>query len=328
MTVLGIESTAHTFGVGVVDAAGKILAEEKAVYTPSEGGIHPREAAEHHQRECLNVLRHALGKARISLDELDAIAFSQGPGLPPALRVGAVMARSLAQALHRPLLGVNHCVAHIEHARYFCKADRPMVVYLSGGNTQITTLEAGRYRIFGETLDIALGNMLDMFARAANLPHPGGPKIEALALQADGSYLPLPYTVKGMDLAFSGLLTAAKRCLEEGASLPAVCYSLQETAFAMIAEVTERAIAHTRRSEVIVTGGVAANARLRDMLQVVADEQSARFGTIPPQYAGDNGAMIAYTGLLFLRAKVTTPLARSQVLPRWRLDQVHIPWGE
>lgn len=328
MIVLGIESTAHTFGISIVDKTGQILSNVKAVYTPATGGIHPREAADHHQHECHGVLQKALEQAQLSLNHLTAIAFSQGPGLPPALRIGAVMGRSLAKGFRIPLIGVNHCVAHIEQTRYFCNSKQPLVAFLSGGNTQITSLEAGRYRIFGETLDIALGNMLDMFARAANLSHPGGPKIEKLASQAHDTYLELPYTVKGMDLAFSGLLTAAKRLLTEGADLTAVCYSLQETAFAMVAEVAERALAHTRRAELIVTGGVAANARLCKILKIVADEQSARFASVPSKYAGDNGAMIAYTGLLLLQANVETPIHSSKVLPKWRLDQVEIPWGE
>jgi tRNA A37 threonylcarbamoyltransferase TsaD len=170
--------------------------------------------------------------------------------------------------------------------------------------------------------------MLDVFARTANLSHPGGPKIEQLAKQAKGDYQELPYTVKGMDLAFSGLLTAAKRLLANGTPLETVCYSLQETSFAMVAEVVERALAHTNREEVIVTGGVAANARLREILAFVAEEQSAKFASVPPKYAGDNGAMIAYNGLLMLQANTTTPLSKSKVRPRWRLDQVDIPWGD
>lgn len=326
--ILGIESTAHTFGIGVVEESGHIMANAQAVYTPKEGGIHPREAAEHHQDQAIIVLRKALTEAKLSLDDLHGVAFAQGPGLPPTLRIGAVMARVIAHTLKIPLLGVNHPVAHIEQARFFCNAKQPLVVYLSGGNTQITTFETGRYRIFGETLDLALGNMLDMFARAANLSHPGGPKIEQLAKRAKPQFLGLPYTVKGMDLAFSGLLTAAKRLLQEGVDLPNLCYNLQETAFSMIAEVVERALAHTRRSEIIVTGGVAANQRLRTMLQMVADEQSARFASIPPAYAGDNGAMIAYTGLLLYNAKSSVSLSRSEIKPKWRLDQVDIPWGE
>ena len=328
MIVLGIESTAHTLGIGIVTATGEILANTKAVYSPTEGGIHPREAAEHHQKNYLQALRQSLEDAKLSVNELSAVAFSQGPGLPPALRVGAVMARSLAHSLDRPLIGVNHAVAHIEQARYFCNAKTPLVVYLSGGNTQITTLEGGRYRIFGETLDIALGNMFDVFARTANLPHPGGPKIEELARRGKGRYLELPYTVKGMDLAFSGLLTGALRLLKKGEELEAISHSLQETAFAMVAEVVERALAHTRRTELITTGGVAANARLREMLQMVADEQSAQFGSVPPEYAGDNGVMIAYTGLLRLKANSSISISESTIQPKWRLDEVEIPWEE
>lgn len=326
MIVLGIESTAHTLGMGLVGAKGEILASVKSVYAPSEGGIHPREAAEHHQTNARRLLQKVFADAQVSVNQIKGVAFSQGPGLPPALRVGAVIARSLAYALDTPLLGVNHCVAHIEQARVFCKTKRPLVVFLSGGNTQITTLEAERYRIFGETLDIALGNMLDMFARAANLSHPGGPKIEVLAQQANNEYVPLPYTVKGMDLAFSGLLTAATRLLDEGIALETICYSLQETAFAMVAEVAERALAHTQREALLTTGGVAANSRLKEMLQIVATDHSAEFAAIPLEYAGDNGVMIAQTGQKLLQFGTITPLAQSGIKPKWRLDQVEIPW--
>jgi N6-L-threonylcarbamoyladenine synthase/protein kinase Bud32 len=326
MVILGIECTAHTLGIGIVNSEGQVLADSKAVYTPEEGGIHPREAAENHQKAANKVLQDAVNAANITLDQLQGIAFSQGPGLPPALRVGAVIARSLAKSLNIPLLGINHCVAHIEQARFFCQATKPLVIYLSGGNTQITTFAEHRYRIFGETLDIALGNMLDMFARAANLAHPGGPKVEQLAKKAQNGYHTLPYTVKGMDLAFSGLLTAAKQLLKKGISLEDVCYSLQETAFSMVAEVTERALAHTQREEIIVTGGVAANSRLKEMLQIVANEQSARFASVPVKYAGDNGAMIAYNGLLLLNSGNTTSLRDSGIQSKWRLDQVDIPW--
>ena len=326
MVILGIECTAHTLGIGIVNSEGQVLADSKAVYTPEEGGIHPREAAENHQKAAITVLQDAINEANVTFDQLQGVAFSQGPGLPPALRVGAVIARSLAKTLNIPLLGINHCVAHIEQARFFCQATHPLVIYLSGGNTQITTLAVHRYRIFGETLDIALGNMLDMFARTANLTHPGGPKVEQLAKQAKNGYHTLPYTVKGMDLAFSGLLTAAKQLLKKGIPLEDVCYSLQETAFSMVAEVTERALAHTQRKEVIVTGGVAANSRLKEMLQIVANEQSARFASVPPKYAGDNGAMIAYNGLLLLNSGNTTSVSESGIQSKWRLDQVDIPW--
>ena len=150
----------------------------------------------------------------------------------------------------------------------------------------MTAFDAGRYQIFGETLDIAIGNCLDQFARTVGLGHPGGPRVEELALASD-NYLKLPYTVKGMDLSFSGLLTAAIRKYESGAALEDVCHSLQETAFAMLVEVTERALAHSKKSEVLLVGGVAANQRLREMLEVMAHKSG--FFMPEMKYCGDNG---------------------------------------
>ena len=153
--------------------------------------------------------------------------------------------------------------------------------------------------------------------------------IISCAAEKGTNFIHLPYVVKGMDLSFSGILTAATNLLKNTRNrLEDVCYSLQETSFAMVAEVVERALAHTGREEVIVTGGVAANARLREMLALVAEEQSAKFASVPPKYAGDNGSMIAYNGLLMLQEKTTTPFSKSKVRPKWRLDQVDIPWGE
>ena len=129
----------------------------------------------------------------------------------------------------------------------------PIVLYASGANTQVIGYLNGRYRIFGETLDIGLGNALDKFARSRDLPHPGGPAIEEMARK--GSYIELPYTVKGMDLAFSGLVSAAK---EIRAPIEDVCFSLQETAFAMCVEVSERALAHAEKEEILLVGGVGA----------------------------------------------------------------------
>ena len=123
----------------------------------------------------------------------------------------------------------------------------PITLYVSGGNTQIIAYESGKYRIFGETLDIAMGNCLDEFSRTVGLGHPGGPMIEKMAKNAE-KYLKLPYTVKGMDLSFSGLLTSAIRKYQSGESIEDVCYSLQETAFSMLVEVTERAISHTHKN--------------------------------------------------------------------------------
>ena len=327
---LGIESSADDFGVGIATFNGEILANKSDGYIPLEGGIHPREAARHHAEVADIVLKEALTKAGISATELTCIAFSQGPGLGPSLRTGATVARALASYLQIPLVGVNHSVAHIEIGKLQTGAKDPVTLYASGGNTMVTAYESGRYRVFGETLDIALGNCLDVFAREAGLKHkkglPLGASIEKLALKG-GRLVGLPYVVKGMDLSLSGLLTAATAKLQKGdCSLEDLCYSLQEHAFSMVTEVTERALAHTEKKEVLLTGGVAANKRLQDMLGVIADEHDAKFSVVPLQYATDNGAMIAWTGTLAYRHGLVTPIDESYVKLRWRVDKVDVPW--
>jgi N6-L-threonylcarbamoyladenine synthase/protein kinase Bud32 len=167
--------------------------------------------------------------------------------------------------------------------------------------------------------------MIDMFAREVDLPHPGGPKIEKLAAEAT-QFIPLPYVVKGMDLSFSGLLTAAKNALEGGAALPDVAFSLQEVAFAMLTEVTERALAHTKKPDVLLTGGVAANKRLQEMIAWIAGNQGANFYVVPLRLAGDNGAMIAWAGVEQFLSAGPMEVADTAINPKIRMDQVPIPW--
>jgi N6-L-threonylcarbamoyladenine synthase/protein kinase Bud32 len=199
--VLGLEGTAWNLSAALFD--DDLVALRSDPYRPPSGGIHPREAAQHHAARMREVIAPVLEAASCP----SAVAFSQGPGLGPCLRTVATAARSLAIALGVPLVGVNHCLAHVEIGRFATGCTDPVVLYASGANTQVIGHLAGRYRIFGETLDIGLGNALDKFARSRGLPHPGGPAIEELA--RGGGLVDLPYTVKGMDLAFSGLVTAA-----------------------------------------------------------------------------------------------------------------------
>ncbi len=323
---LGIESTADDLGVGIATSEGAILANEKSTYTPERGGIHPREAARHHSAQVGSVLDSALAKAGVGPKEIDVIAFSQGPGMGPCLRTGATVARALSIYLNVPLVGVNHAVAHIEIGRLATGAEDPLTLFVSGGNTIVTGYEAGRYRIFGETLDIAVGNCLDVFAREAGFPYPGAPEVERRALKGE-RFIPLPYVVKGMDLSFSGLLTSALEKLRSGRyRVEDLCMSLQEVAFSMLGEVTERALAHTRKPELLLTGGVAANRRLQAVMRAIAEEHGAESYVVPLEYALDNGAMIAWTGLLAYLSGVRTPVEESLIRPRWRLDEVEIPW--
>lgn len=327
---LGIESTADDFSVGISTFNGEILANTISAYIPPEGGIHPREAARHHAEKASKVLEEAFKKAEIKPQDLSIIAFSQGPGLGPCLRTGATVARALASYLGIPLVGVNHCVAHIEIGKLKTDAKDPVTLYVSGGNTIVSAFDSGRYRVFGETLDVALGNCLDVFAREAGLRQrvgmPFGAVVEKLAAKGKKLIL-LPYTVKGMDMSFSGLLTAATNLLKKGEyKLEDLCYSLQETVFSMVTEVTERALAHTEKREVLLTGGVAANKRLQSMIKAIAEEHDAKFCVVPSEFAIDNGAMIAWTGVLAYTHGIVTPIEKSFVKLRWRLEEVEIPW--
>jgi len=327
---LGIESTAHTFGVGIIDFDGKVYSLINDIFIPSEGGLHPVQVKEQHLNNFMKTIISALEEAKCSIKDIDLIAFSDSPGLAPCLKVGALIARMLSQDLKIPIVGVNHCIAHVEIGRLMCKIEDPLTLYVSGGNTIVSAFESERYQIFGETLDQSIGNMLDTFARDAGLSHPGGPKIEKLA-QESKNYLPLPYVVKGMDLSFSGLYTASKRLLESDQygtkyDLEDVAYSVQETAFAMLTEVTERALAHTEKDEVLLTGGVAANKRLQSMIEYISHEHNARFEVVPLKYAGDNGAMIGWTGILRYKSEGGQKISDTKIKPKERMDQITVPW--
>ena len=321
---LGIEGTAEKTGVGIVDSDGNILAMAGKQLFPEEGGIHPRIAAEHHAEWIPKLIPEAINQAGISYDDIDLISFSQGPGLGPALRIVATSARSLALSLKKPIIGVNHCIGHVEVGKLDTGAVNPVSLYVSGGNSQVIAYESGRYRIFGETLDIAIGNCLDHFGRETGLGHPGGPVIEKLAKQ--GSYIDLPYVVKGMDFSFSGLLSAALREAKKGTPMEDICFSLQETAFSMLVEVTERALSHTQKDEVMLCGGVSANSRLREMLKTMSEEHGAKFYMPEMKLCGDNGVMIAWLGLLMCREFGPMELSETEIIQRFRTDEVDIPW--
>lgn len=323
MICLGIESTAHTFGVGIVTDKGEILADAKDTYKPKLGsGIIPAEAKEHHLLVKNKLLEKALEEAKLKIGDIDLIAYSQGPGLPPCLWTGMEFAKGLSEREGIPIIGVNHPVAHIEIAKLSTGTKDPVVIYVSGGNTQVIAYASGRYRVFGETEDVAIGNAIDSFARRVGLPHPGGPEVEKLAKK--GKYVELPYVVKGMDLSFSGIATAAEKLVKRGEKLEDVCFSLQETCFAMLVEVTERAVAHTGKKEVLLTGGVAANRRLTEMLEIMCRERGAKFEAVPMKYAGDAGAMIAWTGLLAYNSGERTE--KLEPVSRWRTDEMEIRW--
>jgi len=326
--ILGLEGTAWNLSAALVSEE-RVIHEAESTYKPLYGGIHPREAAQHHASELKNVVTQALRGAKeegFSLNDIDAVAFSQGPGMGPCIRTVATAARALSISLKTPLIGVNHCIAHIEIGRWQCGTKDPVVLYVSGANSQVLAYRSGRYRILGETLDIGIGNALDKFARYLGLSHPGGPKIEELASKGT-EYVYMPYVVKGMDLSFSGLTTSAKDAINHHKTED-VCYSLQETAFAMLTEVAERAMAHLWKDEMLLAGGVGANRRLQQMLQTMCHDRGAKFFVPENKYLKDNGTMIAYLGLLMFNSGETTPIEKSVVKPNYRPDEVEVTWRD
>ncbi len=333
MIILGIESTAHTFGVGIAsDKPPYILANTYARYVPEKGGIHPREASRFMAANAPRVLSSALRQAGVSIGDLDAIAVALGPGLGPCLRTGATIARALAAYYGKPLIPVNHIIAHIEIGRLATGLRDPLVLFVSGGNTMILASAKGRYRVFGETLDISLGNLLDTFAREVGIAPPyvvkGRHQVDICAERGE-RLLDLPYIVKGQDVSFSGLLTAAIRALRAGGKLEDVCLTLREIAYSSVVEAAERGLAHTRKSSIMLVGGVAASPPLRDKVRMMAEERGdVRVGLTPPEYSGDNGAMIAWTGLLYYRHGVTIDVEKAFIRQRWRPEEADTPWLE
>lgn len=386
MIILGIESTAHTFGIGIVKDK-EILANIKRSYTTEEGGIIPIQAAKHHQENKIEIYFEALNKAGIKEKDIDAIAFSQGPGLAPCLLEGMKFAKELVSKLKKPIVPVNHCVAHLEIGEITGAKDAVML-YVSGANTQVIAYgsenyqnkfsdahqkcqgnnksiseTSGKYRVFGETLDIGVGNFIDSFARYAGIGFPGGPKIENLAKKRK-NYVELPYRVKGMDIALSGILTNLKQKIEKiklpahlhsridkkqlnknslvnnfnelrasdserDYSLADLAYSMQETIFAMLVEIAERALAHTEKKELLLGGGVACNSRLQEMCEIMCKERNAKFFCPPNDLLTDNGSMIAYTGeVLFNNGNYVRPeyIDSIDIKPRERTDDVEISW--
>jgi N6-L-threonylcarbamoyladenine synthase len=336
MLCLGIESTAHTFGCSILDFhpakkdgnRGKILSDIRDQYRSSEGsGIHPREASRHHARIASSVLKQSLEKAKILMKEVDIVAYSAGPGLGPCLRVGAVIARALAAFYRKPLIPVNHALGHIELGAMITGASDPLVLLVSGGHTIIVAFSEKRWRVFGETLDITIGQLFDQFGRAVGFASPCGRRIEQLANQSSQNYLRLPYVVKGNDVSLSGLLTAAKRLYSEQSALQDICYSMQETAFAMITESVERAISFTGKKETMVVGGVAANKRLVEMLGSASERFNAKLFSCPINFAGDNGVQIAWTGILdYTTNKSGVSIEESFTYQSWRVDTVEVGW--
>ena len=339
MRVLGIEGTAWCASAALYDSETDTVAIESDAYAPERGGIHPREAAEHMRSAIPAVVATIFDE---SDGDIDTVAFSRGPGLGPCLRIVGSAARALAQTLDVPLVGVNHMVAHLEIGRHQSGFDAPVCLNASGANAHILSYRNGRYRVLGETMDTGVGNAIDKFTRHVGWSHPGGPKVEAHA--RDGEYTDLPYVVKGMDFSFSGIVSAAKDEYDGvrarpgssreqgerdgGTPLEDVCRGLEETIFAMLTEVSERALALTGRDELVLGGGVAQNDRLRGMLADMCEQRGADFHAPEPRFLRDNAGMIAVLGAKMARAGDTLDVEDSAIDSNFRPDQVPVTWRD
>ena len=339
-TILGVESTAHTFGIAVVKD-GRVLANVRESYTTDKGGIIPIEAARHHRESKERVYSEALLASGIKEKDIDAIAISQGPGLAPCLLVGMGFAKELAKKLGKPIVPVNHCIAHLEIGRMqtprrgHLRARDPVMLYASGANTQIIAYASGKFRVFGETLDVGIGNFIDKIARHMGLGFPGGPKIEQLALKAkEKDIIELPYSIKGMDVSFSGLQTKIQQLYnkekdKDNRVKEKLAFSLQETVFAMLVETAERAMAHTGKTELLLGGGVACNKRLQEMCRIMCRERGAKFFVPENQFLVDNAGMIAFLGEIMFKSGVMIKgreIGKLDIKPRQRTDDVEVTW--
>ncbi|KAK5088981.1 putative tRNA threonylcarbamoyladenosine biosynthesis protein kae1 [Lithohypha guttulata] len=353
LIALGLEGSANKLGVGIIRhpphpissfkprPPAEILSNIRHTYNAPPGeGFLPKDTAQHHRQHVASLVQQSLAEANLTSSDIDVICYTKGPGMGAPLQSVAIAARTLSLMWNKPMVGVNHCIGHIEMGREITGATNPVVLYVSGGNTQVIAYSNQRYRIFGETLDIAVGNCLDRFARTLCIPNDPAPgyNIEQLAKKGN-ILLDLPYAVKGMDCSFSGILA---KCDEYAAQMAKgtltdpntgekitpedLCFTLQETVFSMLVEITERAMAHVGSNQVLIVGGVGCNERVQEMMGSMAGERGGSVYATDERFCIDNGIMIAHAGLLAYSIGQTTDLVDCTCTQRFRTDDVWIGW--
>ena len=340
MIFLGIESSCDETGVALVEAqaegAPRLLAQ--ALYSQIDmhkayGGVVPELASRDHIQRVLPLTREVLADAGIALDQIDVIAYTQGPGLAGALLVGAGVAVSLGAALERPVWGVHHLEGHLLSP--FLSADPPtfpfVALLVSGGHTQLMRVDdVGRYVLLGETIDDAAGEAFDKSAKLLGLGYPGGPALAQLALAGNPSRfdLPRPLLHSGdLNFSFAGLKTAVMTTLRKLGDHPSesdradLAASTQAAIVDVLARKTVAALKSTGLDRIVVAGGVGANAALRERLGVEAERRRCTLHYPELALCTDNGAMIALAAALRWQRIGPQPQAAGQfnVRPRWPL---------
>ena len=335
MRVLGIETSCDETGVAVYDTERGLLAH--ALYSQialhaEYGGVVPELASRDHVRKLLPLVRQTLDAAGLGIADLDGVAYTAGPGLVGALMVGAATGRALAWALDLPAVGVHHMEGHLLAPLLEDPGLAPPFVALlvSGGHTQLVEVAAmGNYRLLGETLDDAAGEAFDKTAKLMGLPYPGGPELARLAESGRPGIFKFsrPMTDRpGLDFSFSGLKTQVLLAWQASDKSPStradIARGFEDAVVDTLAIKCDRALQQTDARTLVVAGGVGANLRLRDRLQVLAGKRGGRVCFPRPEFCTDNGAMIAFAGALRLQAGQAEGAAVT-VQPRW--DMASLP---
>ncbi|MCL4383796.1 MAG: tRNA (adenosine(37)-N6)-threonylcarbamoyltransferase complex transferase subunit TsaD [Candidatus Marsarchaeota archaeon] len=325
MIVLGIETSAHTIGIGIVEN-NKILANSKKMFPIKDRGIIPAKVAEFHAQNIHKVIKNALNTANIKITDIDAVSYTKGPGIGSCLRIGQIAAKTISKQFNKQIFPVNHSLAHIEITKTLFNLKDPLVVYLSGGNSQILALKQlpfKHYHIYGETFDIGIGNALDNFARAAKLIPSWGSSVAKIA--ENGRYIKMPYNVKGMDFNFTGILKYSIELLNKN-NISDIAYSFQETMFSMICEASERALFLLNKKELILCGGVAQSKRLQEMMNIISKSHNTKFCVASNEFNADNGAMIAIVGEKMLEQNISYNLNEATIDQKFRIDKCEVKW--
>lgn len=332
MIILGIETSCDETGVAIYDACRHLVTHKlhsQIALHAKFGGVVPELASRDHVRKILPLVQEVLTDAKVDLQDLDAIAYTAGPGLVGALLVGAVFAQSLSFALKIPAIAVNHMEGHL--LAPLLEPNPPdfpfLALLVSGGHTQLIEVTAfGKYQILGDTIDDAAGEAFDKVAKILNLSYPGGPAIEKNAAQgiAGRFHFPRPMVNrKGLDFSFSGLKTFTLNCFHKfGQDTQAradIARAFQDAVLDTLAVKCRRALKQTGLTRLVVAGGVSANKALREKLNNMAELEGAKVYYPRLEFCTDNGAMIAYAGWRYFMSDKKQNL-EIKVYPRWQIS--------
>ncbi|QGX92530.1 tRNA (adenosine(37)-N6)-threonylcarbamoyltransferase complex transferase subunit TsaD [Tatumella sp. TA1] len=334
MRILGIETSCDETGVAIYDEAAGLLANQ--LYSQVElhadyGGVVPELASRDHVRKTLPLIDAALQEANLTSDDIDAVAYTAGPGLVGALMVGATVGRSLAFAWNVPAIAVHHMEGHLLAPML---EDTPpsfpfVALLVSGGHTQLISVTAiGEYQLLGESIDDAAGEAFDKTAKLLGLDYPGGPRLAKMAAAGEvGRFtFPRPMTDRpGLDFSFSGLKTFAANTIRANPSdaqtQADIARAFEDAVVDTLLIKCKRALQQTGFKNLVIAGGVSANQNLREKLSVMMSGRGGAVFYARPAFCTDNGAMIAYAGMVRLKAGSTAD-TRITVRPRWPLCEL------